>query len=142
MYVANEGGIVNSPSGGRWEARLGLGAQIDRHPNAYAHAKLRVNDAGTEEIFVRGSEREVMNHIGIVAPAPGETIEPTVATTSGSGGAPVTVERPRAPVVHLGRSREVLYPLGGAVALVAPLALGAWLWRRRRQRLLAKRVAT
>jgi hypothetical protein len=142
MFVATEGGVVNSPSGGRWEARLGLGAQIERHPNAYAHAKIRVNDAGVDEIFVRGSEREVMNHIGVIAPAPGEEAAPPIAAVGPSPhGQTVVVGRPRPPAVRLGRSREVLFPLAAAVGVTSPFVVAWLLWRRRRRKLLAKRAA-
>src|SRR5262249_11118277 len=115
----------------------------ERHPNAYAHSKIRVNDAGVDEIFVRGSEREVMNHIGVVAPAAGEEVTPVVAATQpgATHTQPVVVEPPRAPVVRLGRSREVLFPVAGAVAIVSPFFLAWLLWRRRKRKLLAKRAA-
>ncbi len=155
MFVAEEGGIVNSPSGGRWEARLGLGAS-ESHDNRGAggrggdgrgkvHAsKVRQREDGVEEVFVRGNEREVMNHLGVVAPAPGAVVaEIRQGTAPVPGTAVVVVERPRPPPVRLGQSREFLYPAAFAVAAASPLiAIGLfWRWRKRRAARRALRAA-
>lgn len=144
MFVATEGGVINSPSGGRWEARIGLGAQVERHPSAYQHSKIRVSDAGVEEVFVRGSEREVMNHIGVVAPPPGTAPPATLDVANEAAPAhALVVGAPRAPVVRFGRSREILFPLAAAFAVIAPFTLATLWWRRRRRRrALAKHVAS
>jgi len=151
MYVERVGGVVNSPSGGRWEARMGLGAsREDRLAHRHA-SKVRTAEDGSEEVYVRGIEREVMNHIGVIAPA-----APVggAGTTSPVGSAPVdsgdpreaggdVVLPPRQPMFHLGRAREWLYPtlLGVAIAVpVAGLGLALW-WRRRRRRRAAARAA-
>jgi uncharacterized protein YigE (DUF2233 family) len=147
MYVAEAGGIVNSPSGGRWEAKLGLGASDSRAaPGGEARGKLhaskvRQREDGVEEVFIRGNEREVMNHIGVIAPAPGAVVaELRQGTAPAPGTAVVVVERPRPPPVRLGQAREFLYPAAFALAAVTPVIslLLFWRWRKRRQ---AKRAA-
>lgn len=146
MFVAEEGGIVNSPSGGRWEAKLGLGASESHDSRAEArgaqHAsKMRTREDGVEEVFVRGNEREVMNHLGIVAPVPGAPVaEIRQGTEPAPGTAIVVVERPRPPALRLGRAREYLYPAGFALAFAVPIASLVlwWRWRRRRR---ARRLA-
>jgi len=164
MFVAEEGGIVNSPSGGRWEAKLGLGAS-ESHDNrgdgrggdgrggdgrggdgrGKVHAsKVRQREDGVEEVFVRGNEREVMNHIGVVAPAPGALVaEIRQGTAPAPGTAVVVVERPRPPPVRLGQSRELLYPAAFALAAASPLIAIAlfWRWRKRRAARRALRAA-
>lgn len=146
MFVAQEGGIVNSPSSGRWEARLGLGATESRDARGESRSKLhaskvRVREDGVEEVFVRGNEREVLNHIGITAPAPGTPVaEIRQGTAPAPGTAIVIVERPRPPVVRLGRAREFVAPVGFAVALASPV-VAFMFFRRWRKRRLARRVA-
>jgi Phosphodiester glycosidase len=153
MFVAEAGGIVNSPSGGRWEAKLGLGASESRDPRANRrgegrgkqHAsKVRQRDDGLEEVFVRGNEREVMNHLGVVAPAPGVAVaEIHQGTEPAPGTQVVVVERPRPPAVRLGRAREYLYPAAFALMIAAPMISLAlfWRWRKRRKARRALRTA-
>lgn len=145
MFVAEDGGIVNSPSGGRWEAKLGLGASeshdsraaISLEARGKLHAsKTRQREDGVEEVFIRGNEREVMNHIGVVAPAPGAPVaELRQGTAPASGTARVVVERPRPPTVRLGRAREYLYPTAFALAMIAPVlsVLLVLRWRKRQR---------
>ena len=152
MYVEHEGGVVNSPSGGRWEARMGLGAsREDRLAHRHA-SKVRTAEDGSEEVYVRGIEREVMNHIGVIAPAApagaAGTSVPVGPRPSDFGdlrhGETGVVLPPRQPMFHLGRAREWLYPmLLGAVAAapVAGVGLALW-WRRRRRRRAAARAAS
>lgn len=150
IFVAEEGGIVNSPSGGRWEAKLGLGASESHDPRlgprgegrGKQHAsKVRLREDGVEEVFVRGNEREVMNHIGVIAPAPGAVVaEIRQGTEPVPGTAVVVVERPRPPAVRLGQAREYLYPAAFAVAAVSPVVGFALFWRWRRRR-VARRLA-
>jgi hypothetical protein len=140
MFIADEGGIVNSPSGGRWEAKLGFGARETREARARrAGAKVRQRSDGVEEVFVRGNEREVMNHIGIIAPRRGAAApaSPGAATPAASAGTVVVVERPRPPPVRFGQARELLYPVAFVVVAVSPLVAFAlfWRWRRRRVRM-------
>ena len=153
MYVERAGGVVNSPSGGRWEARMGLGAsREDRLAHRHA-SKVRTAEDGSEEVYVRGIEREVMNHIGVIAPpAPAGTAGLTVPEDGrpvGTGAGARESEGnvvlpPRQPIFHLGRAREWLYPamLGGAAMVpVAGLGFALW-WRRRRRRRAAARAAS
>ncbi|MBK8171468.1 MAG: phosphodiester glycosidase family protein [Sandaracinaceae bacterium] len=147
MFVDAEGGIVNSPSGGRWEARLGLGATNETHvappqvaplpgPKPPPNSHVRLNDDGVEEVFVRGNEREVMNHIGVIAPAHGsETIDGGVLLLTDAGPhSNVVIETPRPPAMPIGRFREVLFPLAYALVIITPVALAIWLLLRRRKR--------
>jgi uncharacterized protein YigE (DUF2233 family) len=138
MYVASEGGIVNSPSGGRWEARLGLGAVAE--PKARRSPRVRTRPDGTQEVFIRGVEREVMNHIGVAAQSAdtGPAIAPAPASDAGvlaPRADEPTVVPPREPTVQLGRSREVLYPLAYIVlGVLVPLGIGVAIFMRRRRR--------
>jgi hypothetical protein len=128
MFVRHAGGVVSTPSRGRWEIAvdelLGVGEQT------------RTSSSGTQ-VFVRGREREVMNHLGVVAPAPSVAV---VAHTSDLGGL-VTVEPPPPPPpplpprVRLGAWRE---RLAHAAAVAIPASVGvcvviALLLRRRRR---------
>lgn len=141
MFVANAGGVVNAPSGGRWEARFGLGATEGRRPS-----KTRTNDAGREEVFIRGVEREVMNHIGVVAPAAGTEVAvgPTPSVLDSPDGPPtqVTVQPPRRTMMQLGRWRELVYPVAYIAGAFLPILVGLWWWRRRRRRRMAAAAAS
>ncbi|MEM9196037.1 MAG: phosphodiester glycosidase family protein [Myxococcota bacterium] len=138
MYVERLGGVVNSPSGGRWEARLGLGPSVEEP------SKVRVARDGIEEQYVRGVEREVLNHLGVRAPAP----DPGQLTEFESIPFPdhgVTIAPPRPPAFRLGRNRELLYPVAYGVAAAIPLMLLIVLgvrWRRRRVRLAVRDPAS
>ncbi|MCA9575478.1 MAG: phosphodiester glycosidase family protein [Polyangiales bacterium] len=123
MFLRRAGGVINAPSGGRWEARLGFGSDEEA----------RTTEEGERRVYVRGVEREVMNHLGVVAPAP----EPVAAATSSVLDAPVStpsrtvVLPPRVSRFRFGRLREslpVTLPLG-----LATLGALAWLMRRRRR---------
>ncbi|UJR83496.1 phosphodiester glycosidase family protein [Sandaracinus amylolyticus] len=75
MYVARAGGVVNVPSRGRWELALGAATE-----------EVRRDASGREERYVRGVEREVLNHVGVIAPE-WPALAPT-AFASGLAGAP------------------------------------------------------
>ncbi len=134
MYVAERGGIVNSPSGGRWEARLGMGPEETRSTKQ----RTRRREDGVEEVFVRGNEREVMNHIGVVipvAPAPERTEEDDVPSIREERTDTVVVSPPRPPKLLLGQSREVLYPIAMGLAVFVPIAgLIVWFVKRRKKK--------
>lgn len=134
MYVAEAGGVVSSPSRGRWVRALGLDETATR--------RVRTRD-GEEEVFVRGVEREVMNHLAILGPPPPVVV--AAVEEAPSVPAEPAPEASLAPVpiatfvaagsepLRLGRTREVLYPLlWVGVPLVSGLP-ALWLWRRRRR---------
>ena len=130
MFVRQAGGVVSSPSPGRWVRMLGLDAPRTR--------RVRTVD-GEREVFVRGVEREVMTHVAVIAPPPAHAVEvrgrgSVLADGWTPGrGEPTALSRPAAEPLRLGRAREVLYPAlyvgGGAIALILLL-----LWIRRRIR--------
>ncbi len=121
MFVRRAGGVVNAPSGGRWEARFNLGSDEVSFTGA----------DGGRRIYVRGVEREVMNHLGVVAPEP----PPIAASTTSVLDAPVSVMSatvvlpPRQSHFRFGRLRESLR-LTGPLAL---LVLALWVWGQRRR---------
>jgi uncharacterized protein YigE (DUF2233 family) len=126
MYVEALGGVVNAPSGGRWEAALGLGPDDEI-------ARERVARDGVRESYVRGVEREVMNHLGVVAPRL-ESERDRVGESDSLprpdvGGDPH--EPPRAPLFSLGTAREVVYPVLWAFGCAVPLLFAFAIWRRR-----------
>ena len=129
MFVRHLGGIVNVPARGRWEVAvdevLGSGEAT------------RTSQSGTE-VFVRGREQEVINHLGIYA----EPFDvPVIGSADSLGGAvPVVLTPPLPPRVRLGVWREIL---ARAATVAAPssiaLVLYAW-WRRRRTNTFAKQT--
>lgn len=127
MFVRHLGGIVNVPARGRWEVAvdevLGTGDAT------------RTSENGTE-VFVRGREQEVINHLGIYA-QPFDV--PVVSSTDSLGGiVPVTLPAPLPPRVRLGIWREVLARIAAiAVPTITILLLYVW-WRRRRINTFAK----
>ncbi|QQR90878.1 MAG: phosphodiester glycosidase family protein [Myxococcales bacterium] len=146
MYVAEQGGVVNSPSGGRWIARLGFGAE-SKTRKVY---KVRTDEAGKEEAFVRGVEREVMNHIGVIAPSSQSANEPLSSLDGGINDNPyhsqikekgpeLHIETPREPPLSFGKFREYLFPiLYVCIACVPFVLLGAFVWLRRRRKRKSK----
>ena len=127
MFVRHLGGIVNVPARGRWEVAvdevLGTGDAT------------RTSENGTE-VFVRGREQEVINHLGIYA-QPFDV--PVIGSTDSLGGiVPVSLPPPLPPRVRLGIWREVLARIATiAVPTIAIILLYAW-WRRRRINAFAK----
>jgi uncharacterized protein YigE (DUF2233 family) len=123
MYVERLGGIVNAPSGGRWEVALGLtpGDEVARE---------RVAEDGLEEAYVRGVEREVMNHLGVAAPRWDHDLELARAGLDALPR-PDPVDAPAPPLFRIGTMRELLYPAFWAVGFGAPLLLILLLLRKR-----------
>lgn len=130
MYVAQEGGVVSSPSRGRWVSALGL--------ETSETTRVRTR-GGEEEAYVRGVEREVMNHVAVIAPPPPvvPSDEPAAIAEEAPREAPpvraASFVPPRTAPFRLGRSRELLVP---ALWIVVPLAgvlvpIGVWRVRRR-----------
>ena len=131
MYVAEAGGVVGSPAAGRWARAVGLAPDETR----------RVRRRGrVREAYVRGVEREVLNHVAILAPAPAVAVEASQSALadglgdleprdSTQGGEPLFVPARRS-MFRVGRVREVLYP---AAMFGVPIAVAlALLWLARR----------
>ncbi len=129
LYLRDAGGVVSVPSRGRWEIAvdelLGAGEETRR-------------GASGTEVFVRGREREVLNHLGVRARA--FDVAP-LAHGSSIGGL-VAVEPPRAlpPRVRVGPLRETIARVVLALAALAALALALALARRVRRRRAASRA--
>lgn len=123
MFVRHAGGVVSVPSRGRWEVAvdelLGVGEETRRT----AHGS---------EVFVRGRESEVINHLAVFTPA----VDVPVAEredAAGLGGIQPPPP-PMPPRVRLGAWREPLAMVGaGAGAGGALLILGALAVRFRRR---------
>lgn len=129
MYVDRAGGVVNVPSRGRWEVALGGGGE-----------RARRRPDGSEERFVRGVEREVMNHLGVIAPAP-VGVTPTAFASALAGLPPVETpveterlrrEPPEPPPFRLGVWRERLAPALAALLFLSALAVAVRSARARR----------
>lgn len=134
VFIAKEGGVVNSPSGGRWVARLGFGAE-ERRARKVTRTRTRTGETGQEEAFVRGVEREVMNHIGVIAPPKNHV--PSQAELKIAKAPTLKVSKPRPPPFSLGRWREWVVPAilaAFALGLLSVTALGMWWYRRRKRR--------
>ncbi len=134
MYIEHEGGLLSSPSRGRWVRALGLDTTETRPVRTRGR---------TDEVFVRGVEREVMNHLAVFAPAPAAS--PPVPGEDRSASAERAqirtasfVPSDRQPV-RIGRLREVLYPILWVSVPLGALCVPALWWRRRRR---AKSVET
>jgi hypothetical protein len=106
MFVRAAGGVVNVPSRGRWEVAVdeALGTREERR-----------TVAGREETYVRGVEREVMNHLAVIAPAP-PAPKPLAFDSALAGTPPPELPAaarrapPRPPLLRLGALREVVVP--------------------------------
>jgi hypothetical protein len=134
MYVDRAGGLVTSPSESRIYGALGIEVEETR--------MVRTRN-GSRMVRVRGPEREVMNHVMVIAPAPVAAVPIEAHDDVLAGVLPdvpsaepiafVENERPR---MRMGSIREVLYPslyVGvPACALIPPI----WLWRRKRRRMV------
>ena len=129
MYVRGAGGVVNVPSRGRWEIAvdelLGSGEST------------RSTRRGTE-VFVRGREREVMNHLGVRAPRR----EVGVEAHDSSVGGQVAIEAPPPlpPRVRVGPFRETIARILVLLVPVGGTGLVLWLVLRIRRALLARRA--
>lgn len=124
MFVRHAGGVVSTPSRGRWEIAvdelLGLGEQV------------RTTSTGTE-VFVRGREREVMNHLGILAPSPSVPVAGHHAALGGLVAVEPPPPPPLPPRVRLGAWRELL-ARAAATLLPATFAVAALVFVVRRCR--------
>ncbi|MEM9067621.1 MAG: phosphodiester glycosidase family protein [Myxococcota bacterium] len=128
IYVAELGGVINAPSGGRWEQRLGLGATRERGEET---GRVRRTRSGREMVYVRGVEREVMNVLGVRAPPrEGVAIRRSAPLDLPLDIPEVVTLTPRAPTIRLGIWREWIVPLGCTFAVFC-MAFLAWRVRRR-----------
>ena len=128
MVVPRLGGVVNVPARGRWE--IAMDDVVERW------TRTRETDVGTE-VWTHGREREVMNHLAVLAPAPADPVVVGGGDALAGGLAPpVVVTRrppPLPPRFRLGQAREWLVwavPVAPAVVVV----LGLVKWRSRRVR--------
>ena len=130
MFVERLGGVVSVPSSGRWEVLveelLGRAQTVRETPHG-------------PEVFTRGREQEVVNHLGIIAPAP--EIVPVRAFDSpldeSLPAPPIAPPPPLAPRIHLGAAREWIAPLvvyAAPVFAAVPVLLLVRRFRRRRTR--------
>jgi hypothetical protein len=128
MYVRGAGGVVNVPSRGRWEIAvdelLGAGEST------------RSTRRGTE-VFVRGREREVMNHLGLRA----RRRDVTVAAHGSSvgGQVPIDAPQPLPPRVRVGPFRETLAQVFVVIVPMLGSVLGVWLVLRVRRAVRSRR---
>ena len=131
MYLERAGGLISSPARGRWARALHLGEDDT--------VRVRTRH-GEREVCVRGVEREVMNHLAVLAPSRRvEVAANSSPLLDGLGHLAVEdrVQRHRATLgvshrrpFRIGRLREWLYPsLYVAVPLTA-LALFGFALRR------------
>ena len=114
MYLRQAGGVVSSPSRGRWVGMLGMDESETR--------RVRSNE-GTREVYVRGIEREVMTHLAVIAPPPANAV-PVEGARSALGddlsSRRPSFAPPESAPFRLGQARELVYPAlyAGVPALV------------------------
>ncbi len=129
MFVERLGGVVSVPSSGRWEVAvdelLGRERTVRETPRG-------------REVFTRGREQEVVNHLGIIAPPPEAVpVRAFDSPLDESLPAPPLPVAPLAPRIHLGVAREWIAPLlvyGGPSLAALGIALLVRRFRRRRMR--------
>jgi uncharacterized protein YigE (DUF2233 family) len=130
MYVRGAGGVVNVPSRGRWEIAVDelLGAGESTRSTRRGR-----------EVFVRGREREVMNHLGIRAPR----ADVAVAPHDSSVGGQVLIDAPQPlpPRVRVGPFRETVAQLLVVSVPSAGAFFGVWVVLRIRRALRSRRHA-
>lgn len=138
MYVEGAGGVVSSPSRGRWVRALGMDV---------TETQTVRTENGEEEVYVRGVEREVMNHLAVIAPEPPQAITIEGPDSALGDGLPSFTPRPRVASfvpasgepLRLGQARELVMPalwIGAPLALIAA-PIGVWRLRRRARSLRA-----
>lgn len=122
MYVRGVGGVVNVPSRGRWEIAvdelLGSGEST------------RSTRRGTE-VFVRGREREVMNHLGVRARRPDVVVAPHGSSVGGQ--VPIAAPAPLPPRVRVGPFRETIARVLVFVVPASATTFGVWVFLRIRK---------
>jgi hypothetical protein len=132
MFVERLGGVVSVPSSGRWE--VAVDELIGREQT------VRETPHG-QEVFTRGREQEVINHLGILAPPPELVAVRAFDSPLDDGlpplAIPVAPPAPLAPRIHIGVAREWVAPLvvyGGPAVVAIGIALLIRRFRRRRMR--------
>ena len=133
LFIERLGGVVNAPSGSRWEHALGLGPE-----RLQGEVLQRRRRGGETQVYVRGVEREVMNHLGLRT-AGAATATPTALPPPEGPAAPAPwVLPPRPPRLRTGRWVE-------ALARTAPWAgaalFGVLVWWARRRKAEKRRFA-
>lgn len=125
MVVEELGGIVSVPSGGRWEV---LASELTGEGQV-----VRETDHG-REVLTRGREQEVINHLGIRAPAPPEVpVTARPALDESLPAPPLPRPRPLPPRLSLGQARETIASVVVYAVPVLAIAAIAWLVRRWRR---------
>lgn len=125
IWVERLGGVINTPSGSRWERRLGFGATREEGEET---GRVRYTKSGRPMVYVRGVEREVMNSIGVRAPAAAgpPPIVRTAPLDMPADMPEVVALPPRTSSLHVGRWLEAL-PQTMCVGVLLLLAV----WTRR-----------
>jgi hypothetical protein len=134
MFVERLGGVVSVPSSGRWE--VAVDEMLGREQT------VRETERGTE-VFTRGREQEVINHLALVAPDPElvavRAFDSPLDESLPAPPIPSAPPAPLAPRVHLGTAREWIAPLvvyGGPTFVVVVIGLLIRRFRRRRMRVV------
>lgn len=126
MVVEELGGIVSIPSRGRWEIAvddlIGEGRTVRETPHG-------------REVLTRGREQEVINHLGIIAPAPPEVPVMAHAVLDDALPAPpLPPPPPLPPRLSLGVMRETIAEVVACGVPVAASLVVVWLVRRWQKR--------
>ncbi len=129
LFVEALGGIINAPSGSRWEEALGVGAQ-EGEPTG----RRRTTRDGREIIHVRGVEREVLNAVGLRIHGAARSARGSSSPFALPPETPIDIPQmevlpPRPPPIAIGRARERIVPVMGATLMI----LGFAIFRRRRR---------
>ena len=126
LFIERLGGVVNAPSGSRWEHALGLGPE-----RLQGEVLQRRRRGGKTQVYVRGVEREVMNHLGLRTA--GRSDAPAAPPPVADGPVPPVpwVLPPTPPRLRTGRWVENLVrgAPGLALGVLGALVLA---WRRRK----------
>lgn len=132
MVVEELGGIVSVPSRGRWE--IALDELIGGGEGA---AQIVRETAHGREVLTRGREQEVINHLGVIAPAPPPVIATPRDALDAAPAPPRLRPRPLPPRLPLGVMRETLARVVEAGVPLAVMVTIGWLVRRWRKRVFS-----
>ncbi len=127
LFVERLGGVMNAPSGSRWEEQLGFGVRREEGEVR----RSRRTKSGREMVYVRGVEREVMNAITITAPSMEGLLAPMRAPLDAPLHLPEVVTLPpRQSWLHAGRIREWARPAAFALGGLLLFAFGRKMRRK------------